>query len=166
LIKKPEISPIKKLESTPPKVINQPELKEEDDEPEIEDSSHLRDALSRIKEKVAVSSKPAREEIPSTPSGGFSMKIYQMEVEMKVRSNWAYPVALQSQKDLEAVVALKVHRDGSIMKYNLIKRSNNIIFDESVIKAIERTGSMPPFPEGFNQNEEEFEITFNIKDRL
>ena len=88
----------------------------------------------------------------------------QMEVEMKVRANWAYPIALQSQKDLEAVVELTVKQDGSILKYELIKRSNDIIFDESVIKAIERTGSMPPFPEGFIQDEEEIEITFNIKD--
>jgi colicin import membrane protein len=92
------------------------------------------------------------------------MRIYQMEVETKVKGNWAYPTALVSRKDLEAVVLVKVQRDGTILKYELIKRSYNSMFDQSVITAIERTKSMPPFPEGFRQNDEEIEITFNIKD--
>jgi len=157
-IKKPEVVPPKPIEKLEPQ-------KEEALSPA--ETFHLRDALSRIKEKVAADSiSPAETAGPTAPipSNGIPMRIYQMEVETKVKSNWAYPTALLNKKDLEAVVLVKVQRDGTILKYELIRRSNNSMFDQSVITAIERTKSMPQFPEGFRQNDEEIEITFNIKE--
>lgn len=162
-----DITKINKPDVTPPKIIDKIEPKKEEELNPAE-TSHLRDAISRLREKVATDSTGTSAETPGpaapTPNGGISMRIYQMEVETKIKSNWAYPTALVSRKDLEAVVLVKVQRDGTILKYELIKRSYNSMFDQSVITAIERTKSMPPFPEGFRQNDEEIEITFNIKD--
>ncbi len=157
-----EITTIKKpdLPSAPPidKTVQRKEK-----EIEVEERSHVRDAISKLREELSSGSQPVRPGKPAS-SGGISMRIYQMEVETKIRGNWAYPVALQSQKNLEAVVLVKVKRDGTILTYELVKRSNNSIFDQSVIKAIEKSGSMPPFPEDFRENDEEIEITFNLKD--
>ena len=92
------------------------------------------------------------------------MRIYQVEVETRIKSNWSYPVAVQDQKKLEAVVMLKVSQDGTISKSWFKKRSADAIFDESVMRAIERSNPLPPFPEGYRKSYEEFEINFNLKD--
>ena len=98
------------------------------------------------------------------PPGGTAMQIYQMEVESLIKSNWHYPAALESRKDLEAIVVLAVKSDGTILKTRFEKRSADVLFDESVSKAIERSNPLPPFPEGYRMTHDEIEINFNLKD--
>ena len=38
------------------------------------------------------------------------------------------------------------------------------MFDESVMRAIERSDPLPPFPEGFLKSFEEIEINFNLRE--
>ena len=93
--------------------------------------------------------------------------MYQMEVEGKIKGNWSYPVAITSpknRKDLEAIVIVKVKNDGTILKFWISKRSANAIFDQSVLKAVERSDPLPPFPEGYRKTFDEIEINFNLSD--
>ncbi|MDP6179156.1 MAG: TonB family protein [Desulfatiglandales bacterium] len=130
-----------------------------------EKKDHIDSAISRLEGKVN------RLE-GQTPTGrqsisGMPIRIYQMEVENWIKSNWAYPVALHSAKDrssLEAIVVVMVRRNGSISKTEVLRRSSSIIFDQSVIKAIEKSDPLPPFPEGYKKSYEEFEIKFNLKE--
>jgi colicin import membrane protein len=92
------------------------------------------------------------------------VQIYQMQVESVIKSNWHYPVATDSQKDREAILLLTVKRDGAILSSRFDKRSQNALFDESVIKAIERSNPLPPFPESLRRTHEEFVIRFNLMD--
>jgi colicin import membrane protein len=96
--------------------------------------------------------------------GGTAMQIYQMQVEGLIKSNWHYPVAMDNQKDREAILLLVVRRDGAIVSSRFDKRSQHVLFDESVLKAIERSNPLPPFPESLRRNHEEFVIRFNLKD--
>jgi colicin import membrane protein len=57
-----------------------------------------------------------------------------------------------------------VKRDGSILKTEIKKRSSDDMFDQSVIKAIERSDPLPPFPEGYRKSYDEIEINFNLKE--
>jgi colicin import membrane protein len=92
------------------------------------------------------------------------MAIYRAETENWIKSNWSYPVAMDNAENLETIVVLKVRRDGSILKTRFETRSRNTLFDESVLKAIERSDPLPPFPEGYRKSHEEFIINFNLKD--
>jgi colicin import membrane protein len=96
--------------------------------------------------------------------GGTAMQIYQAEVESLIKSNWHYPVAMDNRKDVEAIVVLLVKSDGTIMRSRFDRRSQNVLFDESVLKAIERSNPLPPFPESYRKSYEELEISFNLKD--
>ena len=100
------------------------------------------------------------------PVAATAMQFYQMEVETWVKRNWSYPVAMDDPKDLQAVVVLSVKSDGTILKTRLDKPSSNAIFDESVLKAVERSNPLPPFPESYRQHydHDEIEINFNLKD--
>jgi N-methylhydantoinase A len=58
----------------------------------------------------------------------------------------------------------RVRSDGTILKSRLEKRSTDVLFDESVLKAIERSNPLPPFPEGYRKTHEEFYINFTLND--
>jgi len=127
-----------------------------------EGSDHIDRAISRLESKV--SSRFGTGLSGGQARGGIPIRLYQMEVESWIKSNWSYPVAVQSTKKLEATVLLKVKMDGTILKTWFKKRSSNSIFDQSVIKAIEKSDPLPPFPEGYRKSYEDFEISFNLKD--
>ena len=92
------------------------------------------------------------------------MRIYQMEVETKIKSNWAYPMALRNQRDMEAVVEVKVKRDGTVMDFKFIKPSLDSLFDNSIRKAIEKSKPLPPFPESYRENYDDIEIRFRTEE--
>jgi colicin import membrane protein len=149
--------------------------------PKVSASQLIDRAISRVEKKVASEGEPhidraisklekkgkGRYGLGATggqPVSGIPIQIYQMEVEDWIKSHWSYPVALPSRKDLEAVVVLMVKRDGSILKTEIKKRSSDDMFDQSVIKAIERSDPLPPFPEGYRKSYDEIEINFNLKE--
>lgn len=101
------------------------------------------------------------------PANGIIIRFYQMQVENIVKSNWSYPPSLRnpgSNKDLMAIVVLIVKSDGEIKKTSFKRRSTDAIFDEWVLKAIERSNPLPPFPDGYRKTFDEIEINFNLSD--
>ena len=98
-----------------------------------------------------------------TSIGGLAINMYKADVETLIKSYWSYP-DIGNQKKLEAVVLVKVKKDGTVLETSFIKRSGNNIFNESVLKAIEKAKPLPPLPEGYEKNYEEIEINFNLKD--
>jgi colicin import membrane protein len=156
--KKPEVSPSELID----KAISKIEKKVKSDE-------YLDQALSRVEQKVSEqqsSVEPGPEGAGKAAAGitGTAMQIYLTEVESLIKSNWAYPASMERRKDLEAIVVLTVKSDGSITQKRFEKRSLSPLFDDTVMKAIERSNPLPPFPEGYNRSDDEFEINFNLKD--
>ncbi len=98
---------------------------------------------------------------------GKGIQLYQLEIEDAIKNNWSYPVALinvKSKKAPEAIIIVTVRSDGKILKTWFKKRSNNNLFDDSVLKAIERSDPLPEFPPGYLKSYDEIEINFNLKD--
>jgi colicin import membrane protein len=123
---------------------------------------HIDKAISRLKSKTSGS--PGSSSTGGRSLVGIPMRIYQMEVEGWIKSNWSYPVAVLDSKNPEAVVVVTAKNDGTILKSSFKKRSNDTVFDQSVLKAIEKSDPLPPFPEDYRRGYDEFEITFNLKD--
>jgi len=136
---------------------------------EADKKDHVKQAISRLEARVRAEGGKETGKAGAGGGGatGFVMAWYKMEVENRIKSNWSYPVALtgdEAKKDLEAIVVLKVEKGGRILKSWFKKRSANGIFDESVIKAIERSDPLPPFPEAYRKTFDEIEINFNLTD--
>jgi colicin import membrane protein len=154
------------------------------EKPELSSSKALDQALSKIKRKVQAEKKSPIEQaiskleaqskgdseerfLEGAANSGITIRIYQMDVENRIKSNWSYPVALLgpgSQKDLESIVVIRVRSNGAIMNSWFKKRSSNVIFNQSVLKAIERSDPLPHFPEGYRKTYDEIEINFNLRD--
>lgn len=125
----------------------------------------LQQAISRIESKVKKGAAPSGSQAGA--QSGIAIQLYKVEVENRIKENWGYPAAFmdpEKNKNLEALVVVKVSRDGTILKSWFEKASGNAGFDESVQKAIERSNPLPPFPEGYLKTYEEIEINFNLKE--
>ena len=122
------------------------------------DDTHLDNAIAGVQKKSG----------GKTGYGysGTSMKmmLYESEITDWIKSNWSYPVAMSNKKKLVAIVIVTAKRDGTVTKSIMKTRSSSHIFDESVLKAIEKSNPLPPFPEGIKKSYEEIEINFNIDD--
>ncbi|HWR89021.1 MAG TPA: cell envelope integrity protein TolA [Dissulfurispiraceae bacterium] len=68
---------------------------------------------------------------------------YAMVVE-KIRKQWIFPEG--SDRDLEAVVAIRIARDGKVTIDKIEKGSGNSLFDRSVLRAIQKASPLPPPP--------------------
>jgi colicin import membrane protein len=165
-MEKPTPQPVKPKES-PTDLINKA-ISKIQQKAKTENVDHLNSAIAKLQSKTKTEQKPGggggggSEGIGQGISGG-PMALYQMEVEAWIKRNWSYPIAMDKKK-LEAVVVLMVKQDGAIMKTRLDKRSGNALFDESVLKAVERSNPLPPFPDSYRKSYDEIEITFNLKD--
>lgn len=124
--------------------------------------SHLARALADIQSKVR--ERPGSGDGRSGGGGflGTVMQLYQAKVTEWIKSNWSYPAALQPEVNPEATVLLEVQRDGAIVSSRFVHRSTDEIFDRSVLRAVERSNPLPPFPESYTRSHEEFEIRFNL----
>jgi len=175
---KPKVPPAKLLDKAVANIKNKVEASEQDTARRIdqalaqlekkvrsEEKDHLGDAISRLETQ----SKGASGKGFATGSSvtGMAIDIYRSEVEDWIKGKWAYPVALinpRSKEDLEAVVVVRAKSDGTILKSSFTKRSSNAMFNQSVLKAIEQSDPLPPFPPGYRVTQEEFEITFNLNE--
>lgn len=129
-----------------------------------QDSGHLDQALAQLEKKWAAA--PAGSLGGAAPPSSMLERLYQISVEEWIKNNWTFPVALDntSQKDLEAVVVVEVESSGRILKSSFKRKSGHPVFNESVMRAIERSNPLPAFPEGYPKSREEIEINFNLRD--
>jgi colicin import membrane protein len=158
-IKKPKVSSSELIDRAVTKI--EKKVKSEE-KVKPEEENHVEKAISKLESEVGTPVGPGPEVFG--PVGGIPMQMYQMEVEERIKGNWSYPVALQSNEALEAIVVVMVKRDGSILKTEMKKGSSDAIFDESVLRAVKRSDPLPPFPEGYRKSYDEIEIRFNLKD--
>lgn len=128
---------------------------------------------SELRPQVLVGSERSIKKKPtaSRPQRGaqdsIAIQLYKVELESKIKNNWSYPAAFidpNKQKNLEALVLIKVKRDGTIVNSRLEKPSGIASFDESVRRAIGRSNPLPPFPSVFLKPYEEIEINFNLRE--
>jgi hypothetical protein len=100
---------------------------------------------------------------------GYDVELFQMELARAIKKNWSYPVALLNGKKggiPEAVVIITVRRDGKIVRVGFKEQSKDPVFNDSVLKAIERSDPLPKFPPSYGKSCEEVEIHFSLKDMI
>jgi len=135
-------------------------------EKKVKTEEHLDKALANLENKAGGrmgTGQPGGAGIGGPPGGTVS-DVYLAEVYSLIKSNWHYPPELAGGKNPEATVVLMVRSDGKILRTQFDKRSSDALFDESVLKAIERSDPLPRFPEGYRKTHEEFYINFTLRD--
>jgi colicin import membrane protein len=150
----------------------------------------LEESISRIEKRLESKKKEqpqqqvterTRKEARTTPKrsgGGLAIgssgigkgiQLYQLQIEAAIKRNWSYPVALinaREGKAPKAVISLSVRSDGKILKAEFKKKSWDPLFNDSVLKALERSDPLPKFPPGYMKSRDEVEIRFSLKDLI
>jgi outer membrane biosynthesis protein TonB len=103
---------------------------------------------------------------PAGPAGaGFAMdeamKRYLAAVYERIQSHWYIPPLQNWEDSLEAILVIKVNRNGTIMKTFFEKKSANLYFNQFVIKTVQESSPLPPFPREFEKINMEMGLRFS-----
>ena len=134
----------------------------------------LEKALERLKRDVADGSQNPRGTTspvqggaagsgPRLSSGEISdgVRIYQAEIIYQIQRNWAFSEHVAgAEKDLEALIGIRIAPDGRITSTWFDQRSGNRHLDESAHRAIMKANPLPPLPRGVFEGEYEVGLRF------
>ncbi len=70
---------------------------------------------------------------------------YYSVVMNKIRQQWIFPESID--KDLLAIITIKIARDGSVTIGRMEQSSGNALFDRSALRAISKASPLPPPPQ-------------------
>jgi colicin import membrane protein len=136
-------------------------------------------AIEQLKRKVAASEPQT---LPGTGGGGSgkagaaggpgtggarvqeSILIYQAEIQYQIQKNWAFSQQLAGDNtQLEAVLAIKVLRNGEIEDIWFDKKSGNAYLDDSAYKALVKSNPLPPLPNDYMRPDYKIGLRFGPK---
>jgi colicin import membrane protein len=93
------------------------------------------------------------------------LDIYNAEIWHQIQKSWAFSQEMAGdQTDLEAVIIVKIMRDGEIRDIWFEKRSGNSYFDDSAFKAVKKSNPLPSLPEGFLKPFYDVGFRFNLSE--
>jgi colicin import membrane protein len=111
----------------------------------IEKIANIRNMIEVSGRKSEAQSKSHAVAQKTGKPGGSASSDYTSMVMSAVTQRWIYPEAID--KDLEAVVLIKVARDGKITIEKFQKKSDNALFDRTVLRALNSASPLPPPPQ-------------------
>ena len=80
----------------------------------------------------------------ASPGKGNQSDDYYTKITKEIWQQWVYPNV--GKKDIEAVVSIKILRDGTAIVQKIEKSSGNSIFDKSALRALAKASPLPPPP--------------------
>jgi outer membrane biosynthesis protein TonB len=148
------------------------EAKKEADQAAIEAVSKLADSLKTTEATTETSKVKPGTGTRATPGvlgprttgiePDFYMKQYYSAIVQNIHENWILSTNLQElDKSVTASVVIIINRDGIITNRYFEKKSNNVIFNRMVLKTINDSSPLPPFPSQLKQNSMEIELRFH-----
>jgi TonB family protein len=78
----------------------------------------------------------------------------------KVKQNWTMPQSLIPEKNITAIIDVKILRNGTLEYVGFEKRSGNRYFDDSALRTIKKSSPVPPLPYWIKDNSIEISIIF------
>ena len=90
----------------------------------------------------------------------FYMKQYLSTVYQQIHDNWILPDLQNWDDSLEAVLVITIRRNGEVANSFFEKKSDNIYFNQFVLKAVKDASPMPPFPDQLQENTIEIGLRF------
>jgi colicin import membrane protein len=73
------------------------------------------------------------------------MSSYYMIIQNKIWSEWVFP-DFRKDEPLEAIIRIKILKDGRVVTEGFEKRSGDKLFDRSVLRAVTKASPLPPPP--------------------
>ncbi len=116
------------------------------------DELRAEQAAKRAREELASLIRTSDSSSRNTRSSGSRqvssvvLKQYLSAVDERLRRYWILPDMRKWNKGLETVVVLTIQKDGTVLRKMIEKKSNDPFYDQFVMKTIQSSLPMPPFP--------------------
>lgn len=108
----------------------------------IEKIARLRSVISL---KAAGTKSPSHSGTQPAPQGKSTMfDDYYAKITREIWQQWVYPDT--GKKTIEAIVAVRILKDGTALVQNIEKSSGNALFDRSALKALAKASPLSPPP--------------------
>jgi colicin import membrane protein len=134
------------------------------------ESRQVQSAIEGIRKRVTITSAGAVE-AEGTSSGAstdvmtIKHKIYYNLIWNRIRSMWVLSDAtIAGQKNLETIIAIRIAKNGQIEDIQFEKKSGNPAFDESALRAIQKSNPFSPLPPGFEGDKFDVGVRFTPSD--
>ena len=90
----------------------------------------------------------------------FYMKQYLSAVYQKIHDHWVLPDLQNWDNALEAVLIIIIRKDGFVTDSFFERKSDNIYFNQFVLKALKEASPLPPFPDQLDKSNLEIGLRF------
>ncbi len=114
--------------------------------------------------KAAAGSSTAATQASGGAGGGIAvdenLRRYLIAVNSQIQEHWVLPDLQNWKENVEAIVIIRVRRDGVVIESSFKKKSDNVFFNQFVEKTLKLSSPLPPFPIGINQSEMEIGLKF------
>jgi len=117
----------------------------------------VKKALEQIKQRATTTPLPA-------PSGGTeegAINSYLRLIWERIKGGWTLPPGVFPSENWQALVHLRILKNGKLTEVKLAESSGNTYFDRSVLRAIQKADPLPPFPAGIHEDSIEVGIRFH-----
>ena len=124
-------------------------------------------AVEELKRKLGERKTTASTTAASSAAGGEvndRLADYYAVIWSRIKSQWTLPGGISPRDNIEAVVNIRILRNGAIVSTSFEKRSGLAYFDNSVIKALKKAHPLPPLPEWYRENGLDVGIRFLAAD--
>ena len=90
----------------------------------------------------------------------FYMKQYLSAVYQKIHDHWILPDLQNWNNALEAILVIVIRKNGAVTDSFFEKKSDNIYFNQFVLKALKESSPLPPFPDQLEEDTLEIGLRF------
>lgn len=115
----------------------------------------------RDKNQTSTASAAASQTKISESEVNAQIREYISVVWSKVKQNWTMPHSLTLDKNITAIIEVRISRSGALERMAFEKRSGNRYFDESALRAVKKADPFPPLPYWVRENSIDIGIRFH-----
>ena len=112
--------------------------------------------------RMLASGKPLGPPGPVGPVSDFPFDWYFALVRKAMYDVWEPPGGLSASSGLKVIVEVRVARDGTVLKRDVIRTSGHALMDESVNRALQAVRQLPALPAEYRGGTRDIQIAFEL----
>jgi colicin import membrane protein len=89
---------------------------------------------------------PVKAVSSAVTKGASASEDYYSRVVDEIRQQWVWASADSGRRNIEAIVSIKILKDGTAIVQKVEKSSGNTLFDKSALRALAKASPLPPPP--------------------
>lgn len=129
-------------------------------------------AVENLRKKLGEKTSAANAKAESSPAANSAASAeadsrladYYTVIWSRIKSQWNLPGGINPKDNIEAIVQVRIMKNGAITGISFEKKSGLAYFDNSVLRALKKANPLPPLPPWYRENGLDLGIRFLSSD--